>query len=111
MKAEELEADSSLSRKPFGALLIFITTTIIFWVSMEIIERGMSLIMNVIMKFVVNLSVILWINSAFYLRESARGVNLDTREFQKNQVKLTIWIFIVLIVSELPMWIYVLSAQ
>ena len=92
------------------SLLIFLVTTISFWVSMWIFERGQILIIDTILKFVIYLSVILWLNSAFYLRELARGVNVETGEFQISQVKLTTWIILMFILMELPLWISSLSA-
>lgn len=68
-------------------------------------ETGPALFVQVILKFLTYLSVILWINSGFYMRELARGIDLETREFQKTQVKLTLWIIWFLILSELPIWI------
>ena len=109
-----MEEDESLfwigTLRRFGPLLIFGVSTISFWVSMWIFTRGQILIVQVILKFVIYLSVILWLNSAFYMRELALGTDVDTRKFQKKQVKFTIWIFTVFILMELPTWLFVLSA-
>lgn len=62
-------------------------------------------------KFLFYVNLILWLNSGFYLRELARGVDVDTSEFQKEQVKFTVWILLVLILIEIPLWVSVLSAH
>lgn len=105
---EELKSDFISLRNPrsgLRALLIFFISTIVFWISIGIMKTGPTLHVEIILKFMTYLSSILWINSGFYLRELARGVNIDTREFQKTQVKLTLWIIGILILSELPLWI------
>ena len=93
--------------RELGPLLIFILSTIIFWGSWRIFMMGQSLIVNVILKFVIYLSVILWLNSAFYMRELALGLDVDTLKFQKKQVKFTLWIFFCFILMEIPTWIFV----
>ena len=90
-----------------GPLLIFCLSTIVFWVSWWIFMRGQSLVVEVILKFVIYLSVILWLNSALYLRELALGTDINTRKFQKKQVKFTLWIFFCFILTEIPTWIFV----
>ena len=115
-KSDKLNAeeDESFFRigtlRGFGPLLIFGVSTISFWVSWMIFMRGQPLIVEVILKFVIYLSVILWLNSAFYMRELALGTDVDTRKFQKKQVKFTLWIVTVFILMELPTWIFVFSA-
>ena len=90
-----------------GPLLIFGLSTIVFWVSWWIFMRGQSLVVEVILKFVIYLSVILWLNSALYMRELALGTDVDTFKFQKKQVKFTLWIFFCFILMEIPTWIFV----
>lgn len=105
---EELKSDflrNPHSRNGLRALLIFFISTVIFWGSLRIIETGPALHVQIVLKFMCYLSVILWINSGFYLRELARGVNLETREFQNSQVRLTLWIISILILSEIPIWL------
>jgi len=94
----------------FGPLLILGVSTISFWGSIWIFTRGQTLIVQTILKFVIYLSMILWLNSAFYMREKELGTDVDTREFQNKQVKFTLWIFTVFILMELPTWLFVFSA-
>lgn len=108
-KTEEAEAFFwSGTLRELGPLLIFILSTIVFWGSWHIFMNGQSLIVNVILKFVIYLSVILWLNSAFYMRELALETDVDTFKFQKKQVKFTLWIFFCFILMEIPTWIFVL---
>jgi len=93
--------------KELGPLLILSISTLTFWISMWIFMKGQSLIVQVILKFVVYLSVILWLNSALYMRELALGTDVDTFIFQKKQVKFTLWIFFCFILMEIPTWIFV----
>lgn len=110
MKTEETEPDIfSEPKSGFRSLLIFIVTTILFWVSMYVVKQVQGLIVNVILKFIVYMSVILWLNSGFYLRELVRGIDVETGDFQKSQVKLTTWVILILILMELPLWIVSLS--
>ena len=84
-------------------------TAIIFWVSLGGLERTQGIIGQTVLKLVLYLAVILWLNSGFYLSKSAQGVEVETWEFQKEQVKLTLWIIGIFIVCELPIWLTVLS--
>jgi len=108
LKTEEDEAFfKSGTLRELGPLLIFLLSTILFWGSWRIFMMGQSLIVEVILKFVIYLSVILWLNSALYMRELAIGTDVDTLKFQKKQVKFTLWIFSMFILTEIPTWIYV----
>ena len=93
--------------RELGPLLIFMSASMVFWISMWIFTRGQTLIVQVILKFVIYLSVILWMNSALYMRELALGTDVDTLKFQKKQVIFTLWIFFCFILMELPTWISV----
>lgn len=74
-----------------------------FWVSVEWTMTGPGLIIQTILKFICYVSVFLWLNSAFYLKNCAEGVDTETFEFQRELVKLSLWIMGILIVSEIPM--------
>jgi len=109
-KIDSEEADAffkSGTLRELGPLLILGISTLTFWISMWIFTRGQPLIVQVILKFVVYLSVILWLNSALYMRELALGTDVDTFNFQKKQVKFTLWIFFCFILTEIPTWIFV----
>jgi hypothetical protein len=79
-------------------------SSLIFWITVWNNPLSQSLVIGTVKKFLCYLSVIVWINSAFYLREFAREVEVETWEFQKEQVKLTLFVVGVLIWSELPVW-------
>ena len=80
-------------------------STVVFWLSVWNVTIGFNLMIDTIRKFMCYLSVIVWLNSAYYLSESARGLDVESWEFQREQVKLTMFMIGVLIVSELPVWI------
>ena len=108
INSEEAEAVFKVGTlRELGPLLIFGLSTIVFWVSWRTFMMGQSLIIQVILKFVIYLSVILWLNSALYMRELALGTDVDTLKFQKKQVKFTLWIFFCFILMEIPTWIFV----
>lgn len=86
-------------------------TAIIFWVALGAVERAPGIVAQTVLKLVIYVSIILWLNSGYYLSKSAAGVEVETWEFQKDQVKLTLWIVGVLIVFELPVWLIVLSGS
>lgn len=94
-----------------GLLLLFGFTTVSYYLAWWTFTKGVSLILQVILKFIIYLSVILWLNSAWYLRELALGTDPDTFEFQKRQVKMTMWILLMFIVMELPVWLIVLGSH
>jgi hypothetical protein len=75
------------------------------WIAVWDVTLGANLVIETIRKFLCYLSVIVWINTAYYLREAARDVDVETWEFQREQVKLTLFILGVLIWLELPVWI------
>ncbi len=56
-----------------------------------------------VLKFVSHVSIIVWLNSAFYLSKCAAGVEVECFEFQREQVKLTLWIALIWIVREFPL--------
>ena len=69
--------------------------------------RGPGLILQAILKFSVYLSVIIWLNTGFYLSKFAEGIEVESGKFQREQVKLTLWIVGILILSEIPLMISV----
>lgn len=80
-------------------------SAIVFWVSLQTMMRGQSLIVQASLKFLIYLSTILWLNSGFYLSKSASGIDVESGEFQREQVKLTLWIVGILILSEIPIMV------
>jgi len=107
-------------------LIVFAITTMLFWgllgandrlvyvnpercgqttppLSLELYIAFKSLI-----KFLFYTNLIIWFNSVFILRIRAKGIDTETWEFQKRQVYMTLFIFIILIVMEIPIWLSVL---
>lgn len=80
-------------------------SAISFWVSLQYALKGPGIVVGTILKFICELSVILWINTAFYLKNNAEGKDTESWEFQREQVKLTLWIFGFLVLLEIPLWI------
>ena len=80
-------------------------TAISFWISLQWALMDPGLVVGTILKFVCELSMILWLNSAFYLKNNAEGVETESWEFQREQIKLTLWIFGFLVLPEIPLWI------
>lgn len=80
-------------------------SSLVFWLSVWDVTIGINLVIETIRKFMCYISVIVWMNSAFYLKELATGTEVESWEFQKEQIKITLFIMGVLIVSELPVWI------
>lgn len=80
-------------------------TSISFWVSLEWGLSGPGIVVKTILKLVYYVSVVLWINSAFYLKNLAETVDTETVEFQREQVKLTLWIVGIFWLMELPLMI------
>lgn len=67
--------------------------------------------LKVLIKFLFYLNLILWFNSVYILKTRAEGIDTETGDFQKRQVKFTLWIFVILIVMEIPIWITSLSSH
>lgn len=84
-------------------------SAISFWLSLGALERGQGIVGQTVLKLIFYLAIILWLNSCFYLSKSAREVEVESFEFQKEQVKFTLWIIVIFIVMELPIWLTVLS--
>ena len=80
-------------------------SAISFWISLQWAVRGPGLVLGTILKFVCELSVILWLNTAFYLKNNAEGSDTESWEFQREQIKLTLWIFGFLVLPEIPLWL------
>ena len=76
-----------------------------FWVSLNLVKKGQDLVGQTILKFIMYVSIIVWINSAFYLKNNAEGIDTETWEFQREQVKLSLWIVGILVLMELPLMI------
>ena len=93
-------------RLPLGILVV---SSLVFWVSIWEVVLGFNIVLDTVRKFACYLSSIVWINAAFYLREVAAETDIDTWEFQKEKVKLTLVFIGIIIVSEVPMWIDALS--
>jgi len=90
-------------------LIINGISAISFWLSLWGLERTQGIIGRTVLKFVLYLSIILWLNSGFYMSMSASGVDVESWGFQREQVKLTLWVIVIFIVMELPIWLTVLS--
>lgn len=80
-----------------------------FWLALWLQERSQGIIFQTVLKFGLYAVMILWINSCYYLAQCARDIDVETWEFQKEQVKLTLWILGILILMELPLWITAIS--
>lgn len=107
-------------------LTILGITTILFWGLMAVNDRivyvpveyscltipSMSIVIFMVLqsliKFMFYLNLILWFNSVFMLKTRAEGIDTETWEFQKRQVSMTLFIFVVLIIMEIPLWLSVL---
>jgi len=64
-----------------------------------------------LIKFLFYTNLILWFNSVFILKTRAEGIDTETWEFQKRQVYMTLSIFAILIVMEIPIWLSVLLSH
>jgi hypothetical protein len=80
-----------------------------FWVSVWAGGLGLNLMIETVMKFIGYLSVFVWLDSALYLRGCALGLIVESWEFQRERVKLSLFVVLILIVAELPVWITSLS--
>ena len=80
-------------------------TALTFWGSLEMVKWGPGLIGQTILKFIFYVSMLLWLNTAFYLLSYQGGVDVESGEFQREQVKLSLWTVGILIVMELPTWL------
>ena len=78
---------------------------IVFWVSLNLVKKGQGLVGQTILKLIMYVSILLWLNSAFYLKNNAEGTETETWEFQREQVKLSLWIVGILVLMELPLMI------
>lgn len=84
-------------------------SAISFWLTLYAVEISPDIVIQTIFKFSMYLAILLWLNSAYYLSRSALGVAVETWEFQKEQVKLTLWTVGIFIIMEIPIWLIVLS--
>lgn len=107
-------------------LTVFGITTILFWGLMFINDRivyvpveyscltipsmniELFMALQSLIKFLFYTNLILWFNSVFILKTRAEGIDTETWEFQKRQVYMTLSIFLILIVMEIPLWLSVL---
>ncbi|MBA7491398.1 hypothetical protein ES702_01943 [subsurface metagenome] len=62
-------------------------------------------------KFVFYVNLIMWFNAVYILKTRAEGIDTETWEFQKRQVYMTLFIFIILIIMEIPIWLTVLGSH
>ena len=92
-------------------LIINGISAILFWLTLGAVKRGPGIVVQTVLKLIMYLAIILWLNSGFYLSMSASGIDVESWGFQREQVKLTLWIIVIFIVMELPMWLTVLSVQ
>lgn len=83
-------------------------TALIFWGALGALGWGPTIIGQTILKFTAYVSMILWLNTAFYLSKYAEGIEVGSREFQREQVKLSLWICLILTVMEIPLWLSVM---
>lgn len=97
-----LSLDDALPKK---LLAVNGVTALSFWLSLQWGLSGGGIVVGTISKFVFYVSLILWLNSAFYLKNIAEGFETETGEFQREQVKLTLWIVAIMILMELPLLI------
>lgn len=91
-------------------LIILAVSTVVLWGSFwDLRVLGVNIVLETIRKFLCYLSAITWLNVVFYIREVAAETDIETGEFQREQVKLSMVFMLVTIVSELPVWIASLS--
>lgn len=83
-------------------------SAISFWVVVSLILNNPGLVPQPILKFIGYLSMLLWINSVFYLKNIAEERETESSEFQREQVKLSLFVLGILFVGELPLMLSVL---
>lgn len=108
-EAEEQGQFQAAGSAPIIALILVGVSSITFYLSFWDLTLGVNLVFDAIRKFACYLSVMVFLNASYYLRELAREIDVETWEFQKDQVRLSLFIVGILIVSELPMWLGALS--
>ena len=89
--------------KPLRYLTLMGVTSITYYLSGWSGLIGPAPMIATVLKFVCYVSIILWLNSAFYLSKYAAGVEVECFEFQREQVKFTLWITLIWVVRELPL--------
>lgn len=85
-------------------------TAITFWRSLYLMGLNQGIIGQTILKFVLYVSLILWLNTLLFFYTSAKGLDVDSGEFQREQVKLSVWTLGILILMEIPIWLTVLGS-
>ena len=107
MEREPIRSASPDMRLPLGILAV---SSLVFWVSFwDLRVLGVNIVLETIRKFLCYLSSVVWINAVFYIRAVAAETEIECLEFQKEQVKLTLMFMVIIILSELPVWIDALS--
>ncbi len=79
-----------------------------FWAVICILRNAPGLVPQPVLKFVGSLSALLWINTVFYLKNIAENKDTESGEFQREQVKLSLFAVGILILTEIPLMISVL---
>jgi hypothetical protein len=85
-------------------------TAITFWGALNLAGLSQGIIAQTILKFVLYVSVILWLNTLLFFYTYAKGLDVDSWEFQKEQVKLSLWTLGIFILREIPLWLSVIGA-
>lgn len=85
-------------------------TALGYWLTWRIIEGAQSIVFLSVLKFIFYVDLMLWLNSVFALYKGGTGAELDSFEFQKDQVKFTLWVLGILVWMEIPIWLDALSA-
>ena len=111
MGAEPIQSGDEAPAKPWKYLSLMGVTTITYYLSWWAVVRGPGPMLTSVLKFGFYVSIILWLNSAFYLSKYAAGVEVECFEFQREQVKLTLWIVAVWVLMELPLMLASLSSS
>lgn len=77
-------------------------SVISFWGVIWILGNAPGLVPQPVLKFIGGLSFLLWINTVFYLKNIAENGDTESGEFQREQVKLSLFSVGILILTELP---------
>lgn len=92
-----------------GLIIIILVTGLLFWVFWRVtVLYFWNVNVQAIMKFLIYVDVLIWMNSAMMLRGIARGEDTDSMEFFKDQVRLSLTFILVLVLSEIPLLLSVI---
>ena len=83
-------------------------SAITFWAVVWLIENAPALMPQPLLKFIGYLSVLLWINTVFYLKNIWERIDTESSEFQREQVKLSLFVVGILILMDVPLMLSVL---